>query len=150
MTIFYFINWIVASETIQGGNYSREETIRGSTVFKGGNYSRKYGMLILIKFFYCLSRRTRSCSKKPNCFSAWVNFNKIEKTFSSICCVIKETWLIGVCVTCCLLSKTKVIMTSLCSTAAPDCRGSTSMPYQPKQRQILQTRVFNPTRSRCV
>ena len=33
MAIFYFINLIVAAETIQGGNYSREETIRGNTVF---------------------------------------------------------------------------------------------------------------------
>ena len=32
MTIFYFINGIVAAETIEGGNYSREETIRGNTV----------------------------------------------------------------------------------------------------------------------
>jgi hypothetical protein len=31
MAIFYFINWIVAAETIQGGK-----------LFKGGNYSRKY------------------------------------------------------------------------------------------------------------
>ena len=33
MVIFYFINWIVAAETIKGGK-----------LFKGGNYSRKYGM----------------------------------------------------------------------------------------------------------
>ena len=33
MAIFYFINWIVAEETIEGGK-----------LFKGGNYSRKYGM----------------------------------------------------------------------------------------------------------
>ena len=32
MAIFYFINWIVAAETIEGGK-----------LFKGGNYSRKYG-----------------------------------------------------------------------------------------------------------
>ena len=32
--IFYFINWIVAAETIEGGK-----------LFKGGNYSRKYGNL---------------------------------------------------------------------------------------------------------
>ena len=32
MAIFYFINWIVATETIEGGK-----------LFKGGNYSRKYG-----------------------------------------------------------------------------------------------------------
>ena len=30
MAIFYFINWIAAAETIQGGK-----------LFKGGNYSRK-------------------------------------------------------------------------------------------------------------
>ena len=33
MAIFYFINWIVAAETIEGGNYSREEPIRGNTVY---------------------------------------------------------------------------------------------------------------------
>ena len=39
MAIFYFINWTVAAETIEGGklfkggNYSREETIQGNTVF---------------------------------------------------------------------------------------------------------------------
>ena len=33
MAIFFFINWIVATETIQGGK-----------LFKGGNYSRIYGM----------------------------------------------------------------------------------------------------------
>ena len=33
MAIFYFINWIVAAETIEGGgDYSREETICGNTV----------------------------------------------------------------------------------------------------------------------
>ena len=33
MAIFYFINWIVAAETIKGGEtYSREETICGNTV----------------------------------------------------------------------------------------------------------------------
>ena len=32
MAIFYFINWTAATETIQGGNYSREETIRGNMV----------------------------------------------------------------------------------------------------------------------
>ena len=33
MATFYFINWIVAVETIVGGK-----------LFMGGNYSRKYGM----------------------------------------------------------------------------------------------------------
>ena len=32
--IFYFVYWILAAETIKGGNYSREETIRGNTVFQ--------------------------------------------------------------------------------------------------------------------
>ena len=32
MAIFYYINWIVAAETIEGGK-----------LFKGENYSRKYG-----------------------------------------------------------------------------------------------------------
>jgi hypothetical protein len=32
MAIFYFINCIVAEETIEGGNYLREETIHGNTV----------------------------------------------------------------------------------------------------------------------
>ena len=31
MAIFYFINSIVAMETIEGGNYSREESICGNT-----------------------------------------------------------------------------------------------------------------------
>ena len=38
----------------------------------------------------------------------------------------KETWLIGVCAMCCLLSKPKVSMTPLCLTAAPKCRTSQS------------------------
>jgi hypothetical protein len=33
MAIFYFINWMFAAQTIEGGN-----------LFKGGNYSQKYGM----------------------------------------------------------------------------------------------------------
>ena len=33
MAIFYFINWKVAVETIEGGNYWREETILGNTVY---------------------------------------------------------------------------------------------------------------------
>ena len=37
MAIFYFINWIVATETIEGGK-----------LFKGGNYLRKYGTYNLI------------------------------------------------------------------------------------------------------
>ena len=32
MAIFCFINWIVAAKTIEGGNYSSEETIPGNTV----------------------------------------------------------------------------------------------------------------------
>ena len=36
MTIFYFINWIVAAEIIEGGK-----------LFKGGNYSRKYGIYLI-------------------------------------------------------------------------------------------------------
>ena len=31
LAIFYFINWIVAAEIIEGGNCSREETICGNT-----------------------------------------------------------------------------------------------------------------------
>ena len=71
MKIFYFINWIVAAETIEGGkllkggNYSRKygsfrimaiflfknwivaaETIEGGKLLKGGNYSQKYGIYI--------------------------------------------------------------------------------------------------------
>ena len=40
MATFYFINWIVAAENIEGGklfkggNYSREETICGNTVYE--------------------------------------------------------------------------------------------------------------------
>ena len=37
MAIFYFIDWIVAAETIEGGK-----------PFKGGNYSRKYGRFLTI------------------------------------------------------------------------------------------------------
>ena len=33
MTTFYFINWVVAAEYIEGGK-----------IFKGGNYLRKYGI----------------------------------------------------------------------------------------------------------
>ena len=41
MAMFYFINWIVAAETIEGGK-----------LFKGGNYSRKYvKCLRLIEIF---------------------------------------------------------------------------------------------------
>ena len=49
MAIFYFINWIVAAETIEGGNYSREETIRGNTVClkKLGIGSGLYGKSVL-------------------------------------------------------------------------------------------------------
>ena len=52
MAIFYFINWIVAAETIEGGK-----------LFKGGNYLRKYGTSTKISFTCC---RTRS----------WVTFLK--------------------------------------------------------------------------
>ena len=44
MAIFYLLNWIVAAETIKGGNYSREETIRGDTVillFEYNDYLKK-------------------------------------------------------------------------------------------------------------
>ena len=34
VAIFYFINWIVAAETIEGKNYWREETICGNTVIQ--------------------------------------------------------------------------------------------------------------------
>ena len=34
MAIFYFINSIVAAKTIEGGNYSRKETIHLNTVFE--------------------------------------------------------------------------------------------------------------------
>ena len=34
MSIFYFINWIVVAETIEGGNYSSGETIRRNTVYQ--------------------------------------------------------------------------------------------------------------------
>ena len=33
MAIIYFINWIAAVETIKGGNYSKEETIRERKLF---------------------------------------------------------------------------------------------------------------------
>ena len=35
---YYFLNWIVAAETIEGGK-----------LFKGGNYSRKYGRSVFTK-----------------------------------------------------------------------------------------------------
>ena len=58
MAIFYFINWIVASETIKGGklfkgeNYSRKYGMLGICymVFKRGNYWRKYGRLEQLEF----------------------------------------------------------------------------------------------------
>ena len=40
MAIFYFINWIVAMETVEGGKQ-----------FKGGNYSRKYGKFLVTSIF---------------------------------------------------------------------------------------------------
>ena len=49
----------------------------------------------------------------------------------------KETWLIGLCAMCCLLSKPKVSMTSLCSTAAPNCRGQSKGKYRKQERSIL-------------
>ena len=41
MAIFYFINWIVAAETIEGGKLLKE-----------GNYLRKYGIHLLFKILY--------------------------------------------------------------------------------------------------
>ena len=41
MANFYFINWIVAAETIEGGK-----------LFKGGHYSRKYGSFRIMAIFY--------------------------------------------------------------------------------------------------
>ena len=45
IAIFYFINWIVAVETIEGGE-----------LFKGGNYSRKYGILCLSYFITTVAK----------------------------------------------------------------------------------------------
>ena len=47
MATSYFINWIVAAETIQGGNYSREETILGNTV--NGRRQQTNGMYISLE-----------------------------------------------------------------------------------------------------
>jgi hypothetical protein len=44
MAIFYFINWIVAAETIEGGK-----------LLKGGNYSRKYGIQNLRVWHYSIA-----------------------------------------------------------------------------------------------
>ena len=43
MAIFYFINLIVATETIEWGNYWREETIRGNTVHSFWTKFDKFG-----------------------------------------------------------------------------------------------------------
>ena len=49
----------------------------------------------------------------------------------------QETWLIGVCATCCLLSKPNVSMMSLYSTAAPDCHtGQNKGRYRKQERSI--------------
>ena len=57
MAIFYFINQIVAAETIEGGK-----------LFKGGNYSRKYGIHLWI------------CSKFMSLhFPAKASFSTIKK-----------------------------------------------------------------------
>ena len=34
MAFFYFMNWIVALETIKGEKQFKEETIRGNTVYE--------------------------------------------------------------------------------------------------------------------
>ena len=49
-------------------------------------------------------------------------FESVQSFRGFLTCASKEIWLIEVCVICCLLSKPKVRMTSLCSTEAPDCR----------------------------
>ena len=57
MAIFYLINWKVAAETIQGGNYWREETIRRNTI------SIFFSILcdaIAIKFPVCSDFKTKN------------------------------------------------------------------------------------------
>ena len=44
MAFFYFMNQIVAAETIKGG-----------ILFKGGNYSQKYGMQYFLLINHALS-----------------------------------------------------------------------------------------------
>ena len=57
MAIFYFVNWIVATETIKGGK-----------LFKGGNYSRIYGMYIYIFI--------------PNIFLTNLKMNKRQRVYT--------------------------------------------------------------------
>jgi hypothetical protein len=57
MAIFYLINRKVAAETIQGGNYSRDETIRRNTI------SIFFSILcdaIAIKFPVCSDFKTKN------------------------------------------------------------------------------------------
>ena len=52
----------------------------------------------------------------------------------------KETWLIGVCALCCLPSKPKVSLTSLCSKVAPDCHTDQSKDRYCKQERSTRSR----------
>ena len=44
MFLFYVLNFFKKGDTIQGGHYSRGDTIQGWTLFKVGHYLRKYGI----------------------------------------------------------------------------------------------------------
>ena len=83
VAIFYFIDWIVATETINGGK-----------LFKWGNYSRKYGMLLnctKCKFYSWITTghnlsRTNLCavwSNKKNGQAGWHISRRISKASCS-------------------------------------------------------------------
>ena len=54
MDFFYFINCIVAAETIKGGNYSREETIPRNTVcLNFGSRPPKFKYKYVLTYEWC-------------------------------------------------------------------------------------------------
>ena len=63
MAIFHFINWIVATKSIEGGNYSREETIcRNTVAWCYFRLSMTY-WFIFNQFWHCASARdVRACA----------------------------------------------------------------------------------------
>ena len=78
---------------------------------RGSGITQKHSNL----FIYC--GKTGNGKKYPN--------GNVKKTaiwtLWQYFVAAKDSWLMGVWVMCCLLSKPKVSMTSLCSTTAPDC-----------------------------
>ena len=58
MAIFCFINWIVTAETIEGGNYSRKETICRNTV---DLFSVKSLINLLVSIFLRFAQVEQPC-----------------------------------------------------------------------------------------